>query len=117
MFLNIHCELQPSSPSLCRDEGRLEDVVELLTDICKYYSGQGWVGISEGVYTTLADSLKKLGRLEEYARVVAVLVNLYSWEPDLPDVDKKVAQWMEELVRLSQLPREGTVDAAVQVMC
>ena len=91
----------------CRDEGKLEEVVELLTDICKYYSGQGWVEISEGVYTTLAASLKDLGHLEDYVRMVAVLINLYSCDPDLPDTDKKVAPWMEELERLSQLPREG----------
>ena len=110
----IHCALLPIL-SLCRDEGRLEEVVELLTDICKYYSGQGWVEISEGVYTTLAASLKELGRQEEYVHVVAVLVNLYSWEPDPPDAEKKVAPWMEELKRLSQLPREGAVDGAVCV--
>lgn len=70
--------------------------------------------ISEGVYTTLADSLKELGRLEDYVRMVAVLVNLYRCDPDLPDTDRKVAPWMEELDRLSQLPREGM---AVRCSC
>ena len=93
--------------SPCREEGRLEEVVELLSDICKYYSGQGWVEISEGVYTTLAASLKELGRMEDYVRTVVALINLYSWEPDLPAADGKVAPWMEELERLSLLPREG----------
>ena len=95
--------------SPCREEGRLEEVVELLSDICKYYSGQGWVEISEGVYTTLAASLKELGHMEDYVRTVVALINLYSWEPDLPAADGKVAPWMEELERLSLLPRDGTM--------
>ena len=98
---------QPECLSPCRDEGRLEEVVELLTDICKYYSGEGWVELSEGVYTILASSFKELGRTEDYLHTVVKLISLYSWGLDHSTAIEKATPWMEELESLSQLPREG----------